>query len=114
MPKLTFNCLFYEKYNTSSNTILGASLKLEDCEILEINNTKYAYRKALVKLSPEKVIIMNETEEKVNERLQSMDIPQTTLVYGNKVNPKTKIDNPKIIKLKRVWVYGNKSLVRVK
>ena len=60
-----------------------------------------------MKLSPEKVIIMKEIEEKVNERLQGMGKPQTTLLYGNTVYPKTKIDNPKIIKLKGVSVNGN-------
>ena len=44
---------------------MGASLKLEDCEILQIDETKYGYRKAMVKLSPEKVIVMKEFEEKV-------------------------------------------------
>ena len=39
-----------------------------------------------------------------------MDIPQTTLVNGNRVYPKTKIDNPKLIKLKGVFVNNeNKS-----
>ena len=41
MSKLTFNRVIYEKNNITSITILGASLKLEDCEILEINNTTY-------------------------------------------------------------------------
>ena len=81
MPKSTFNRVFYQKYNTSSITILGSSLKLEECEILEINNNEYSYRKAVVKLSPENVIIMKEIEGKVNEHLQGIGIPQTTLVH---------------------------------
>ena len=54
MSKLLFNSISYEKYNTSTITILGASLKLEDFEILQIDKTVYGYRKAVVKLSLEK------------------------------------------------------------
>ena len=49
MSKLSFNRLFDEKHNSSTITILGASLKLENCEILETDNTKFDYQKAVVK-----------------------------------------------------------------
>ena len=58
MSKLTFNRVFYEKYITSSINILRASLKPDDCEILQINNTEYGYRRAVVNLFSENVIIM--------------------------------------------------------
>ena len=67
MPNLMFHRILYNKFNTSTSTITGASLKLEDCDILQIDETKYGYRKAVVKLSPEKIIVMKEFEEKVNE-----------------------------------------------
>ena len=60
MPNLTFNRIFSKKYNTSTITIVGASSKLEDCETLNIDEIEYGYRKAVVKLSPEKVIKMKE------------------------------------------------------
>ena len=56
MPRLTFDRILYHKFNTSTITITGESLKLEDCEILQIDETKYGYHKAVVKLSPEKVV----------------------------------------------------------
>ena len=57
-----------------------------------------------MKLSPERVIAMEEIEEKVNEHLQGEGLPHITLVYGNRVYPKIKIDSPKTTKLKGVWV----------
>ena len=96
--------ILYHKFNTSTITITGASFKLEDCEIIQTDKTKYGYQKAVMKLSPEKVIIMKEFKEKVNEQLQGESLPHITLVYGNRVYPKIKTDNPKTIKLKGVWV----------
>ena len=104
MPKLMFHRIFYQKYNTSKITIMGALLKLEDYEILQKEETKYCYQKAVVKLYPEKVIVMKEFEEKVNEHLQDERLSHITLVYGNRVYLKIKIDNPKTIKLKGVWI----------
>ena len=65
MSKLNFHRIEYEKYGTSTIVIGGASLKLENCEILQ-EEAKYGYQKAVVKLSPEKVIKMTKFEEEVN------------------------------------------------
>ena len=51
---------------------------------------------------------MKEFEEQVNEHLQGEGLPHITLVYGNRVYPNIKIDNPKTIKLKGVWVNDEK------
>ena len=53
MPKLEFHHIKYKKYSTATIVIGRASLKLDDCEILEKEETKYGYQKAVVKLSPE-------------------------------------------------------------
>ena len=83
--------------------VMAVSLKLEDCEILQKEETKYGYQKAVVKLSPEKVIMMKEFEEKVNECLGKDRLPHITLIYGNRVYPKINIDKPKTIRLSGVW-----------
>ena len=101
MSKLTFHRILYHKFNTSTIILTGASFKLEDCEIDE---TKYGYGKAVVKLSPEKVIAMRQIQEKVNEHLQSEGLPHITPVYGNRVYPKIKMNSPKTTKLKMMWV----------
>ena len=84
--------------------IMGVSLKLEDCEILQKEETKYGYQKAVVKLSPEKVIVMKEFEEKVNEYLEKEQLSHMTFIYGNRVYPKINIDKPKTIRLRGVWI----------
>ena len=46
-------------------------------------------------------------ETQINEYLKSEDIPPITIVYGDKIYPKTIIYNPNeasIIKIKSVWV----------
>ena len=80
MCKLYFNRKFYEKYKTSKLFVVGASLKLEDCQTLQQEKTGYSYQKAVVKLSPENVTAMKEIGEKVNEYLQKVQLFNITLV----------------------------------
>ena len=56
MSKLDFHRIEYKKHDTSTIVVVGASLKLGDCRILQKEETKYGYQKVVVKLSPEKVI----------------------------------------------------------
>ena len=104
MPKVGFYCKFYEKFHTSTIVIWSAFLKLENCKIIQKEKTKYGYQKAIVKLPPEKVIKMKEIEKEVNEHLEGEGLTHIKLVYGNMVYPKVKIDSPKTIKLKGVWI----------
>ena len=67
MSKLEFHHIVYEKYDTSIIIVEGASLKLEKCEILQKEETKYDYQKAVLKLSPEKVIKMTKIEKEINK-----------------------------------------------
>ena len=108
MSKIYFHRKFYEKYKTSKIFIMGVSLKLEDCEILQKEETKYRYQKAVVKLSPEKVIVMKEFEEEQNEHLGTEGLSHITLVYGNIVYSKIKIDGPKTVIFKGVWINAEK------
>ena len=84
MSKLEFHRIEYKKYGTSTIVIGGASLKQENCEILQIEETKYGYQKAVVKLSPEKVIKMKKIEEEVNKHLKEEGLSHIKLVYGEK------------------------------
>ena len=104
MSKLEFHRIEYEKYNTSTIAIEDASLKLGNCEILQKEETKYGYQKAVVKLSHEKIIKMKMFEEEVNEHLEKEGLSKIALLYGNKDYPKIKIDKPKTIRLRGVGI----------
>ena len=81
---------------------MGVFLKRKDCEILQKEETKYGYQKAVVKLFPEKVIVMKEFEGKMNEYLEKERPSHITPIYG--VYPKINIDKPKTIRLRGVWI----------
>ena len=97
---LKFDRVYYEKYNTSRINIY--------CEILKNDKTKYGYQKAVVQLGqPDLCDLMKVWETPINGYLKGEDIPPITIVYGNKIYPKTIIHNPtdaSIIKIKGVWI----------
>ena len=106
---LKFDRVYYEKYNTSRSNIENEILVLkEHCEILKIDKTKYGYRKAVVQLvQPDLCNLMEVWETQINEYLKGEGIPPVTIVYGNKIYPKTIIHNPNdasIITIKSVWI----------
>ena len=105
MSKLEFHRIVYEKHDTSIFIVEGASLKLERCEILQKEETEYDYQKAVLKLSPEKVIEMTKIEKEVNKHLKRAGLPHIKLVYGNRVYPKINIDDPKTVS---VWISAEK------
>ena len=47
---------------------------------------------------------MKDWETRVNGYLKGEGIPPITILYGDKIYPKTVIDNPSIIKIKSVWI----------
>ena len=113
MSKLKFNRVYYERYNTSRINILENGILVqkevkEHCEILKIDETKYSYRKAVVQLvQPDLCNLMEVWETQINEYLKGEGISPITIVYGNKIYPKTKIRIPNdasIIKIKSVWI----------
>ena len=109
MSKLEFDRVYYEKYDTSRINIENGILVLkEHCKTLKIDKTKYDYQKAVVQLDqPDLCDLMKLWETKTNGYLKGEGIPPITIVYGNKIYPKTIIHNPtdaSIIKIKSVWI----------
>ena len=109
MSKLEFDRVYYEKYNISRINIENGILVLEEhCKTLKIDETKYDYRKAVVQLDqPDLCDLMKLWETQINGYLKDEGIPPITIVYGNKIYPKTIIHNPtnaSIIKIKSVWI----------
>ena len=104
---LKFDCEYYEKYNTSRiNIEKGILILNEHCKVLKIDKTKYDYKKAVVQLEqPDLCNLMKLWEKQINRYLKGGGIPPITIVYGNKIYPKTIIHNPteeSIIKIKSV------------
>ena len=110
---LKFDRVNNEKYNTisiniiESGTIFPEEVK-KNCKILKIDKTKYGYRKAVVQLIHSSLRSMMELwETKINEYLKGEGIEPVKILYGNKIYPKTFLNNPtnaNIIKIKSVWV----------
>ena len=107
---LEFDRVYYEKYDTSSIIIRNGSLISKEvkmnCEILKIDDkTKYGYRKAVIQLDDCIRLLMVNWETQINNYLKGEGIPPIKIVYGNKIYPKTKINNPakaSIIEIKSV------------
>ena len=107
-----FDRVNYEKHNTSriniENGILIPTEVREHCEVLKIDKTKYGYRKANVQLAkPDLCDLMKDWEAQINKYLKGEGIPPITIVYGNKIYPKTIIHNPNdasFIIIKSVWI----------
>ena len=105
---LKFDREYYEKYNTSRINIENGVLILnEHCKVLKIDKTKYDYKKAVVQLEqPDLCNLMKLWEKQINGYLKGEGIPPITIVYSNKIYPKTIIHNPteESIKIKSVWI----------
>ena len=113
MPKLEFHRVYYKRYNTSRINIRNGILVLkENYEVLKIDETEYGYQKAVVQLDqPDLYDLMKNWEEQINEYLKGEGIPPITILYGNKIYPKTKIHNPteaSTIKIDSVWTNAEK------
>ena len=106
---LKFDHVYYEKYNTSRiNIENGNSVLKEHCKVLKIDKTRYGYQKAVVQLDQSDLCnLMKLWETQINGYLKGEGIPPITIIYGNKIYPKTIIHNPtdvSIIKIKSVWI----------
>ena len=119
MSGLKFESINYEKYNTKSINIDGGLFKLQDnYEILKNEETQWNNRKAVIKLKQHdlcELIKLWETE--VNYYLNSKGIEPVTILYGDKIYPKTYLlPNMEInyIILKSIWVNGqNKPFIQL-
>ena len=106
---LKFNRVYFKKNNTSKIKIKNGTLVLnEDCEIVKIDKTEYDYQKAVVELDDQALYdLMSEWEDRVNKYLEEQELTPVTILYDNKVYPKTYLDNPSnasVIKIKGVWI----------
>ena len=106
---LKFNRVYFKKNNTSKIKIKNGTLVLnEDCEIVKIDKTEYYYQKAAVELDDQALYnLMSEWEDRVNKYLEEQELTPVTILYDNKVYPKTYLDNPSnasVIKIKGVWI----------
>ena len=112
---LKFDRVYYEKSNKSRINIENGILVLkEHCKALKNDETRYGYRKAVVQLDqPDLCNLMKLWETQINGCLKGEGIPPITILYGNKICPKTIIHNPinpSIIKIKSVWINDENKL----
>ena len=106
---LKFNCVYYKKHNTGKIKIKNGILALnEDCDIAKIDKTDYDYRKAVVDLDNQDLYdLMNGWEDQINKYLKDQGVTPITILYDNRIYPKTYLDNPSnasVIKIKGVWI----------
>ena len=106
---LKFNRIYYKKHNTSKIKIKNGTLVLnEDCDIVKIDKTEYDYQKAVVELDDQDSYdLMSGWEDRIDKYLEDQGLTPVTILYDNKVYPKTCLDNPSnasVIKIKGVWI----------
>ena len=112
MSELKFSRKNNEQYNTISITIEDGFLTLkENYDILSIDKTKWNYKKAVIQLDdPDLLERIKQWETRINDYLKSECIEPVSFLYGNKIYPKTLLNNKKktknnnYIKLKGIWV----------
>ena len=111
MSEFKFNRVNNEEYNTISINIENAFIKIkeEDYNIINIEKTKFGYRKTTIK------IINHDLKEKlkswetcINDYLKSEGIEPITILYGNMIYTKTSMmfaeKKEHHIKVKSIWV----------
>ena len=106
---LKFNRIYYKKHNTSKIKIKNGILVLnEDCDIVKIDKTDYDYRKAVVELDNQDLYdLMSGWEDRINKYLEDQGVTPITILYDNRIYPKTYLDNlsnASVIKIKGVWI----------
>ena len=106
---LKFNRVYYKKHNTSKIKIKNGILVLnEDCDIVKIDKTDYDYRKAVVELDNQGLSdLMSGWEDRINKYLEDQGVTPITILYDNRIYPKTYLDNPSnasVIRIKGVWI----------
>ena len=112
MSKLKFNSVINnEKYNTVSIYIENGSLNLkEGYQILNVQRTKWGYRKATIKLNDQDLIEkLKSWETQINNHLKTGGKEPITIVYGNRIYPKTETlttakKKENLLTFKSIWV----------
>ena len=110
---LRFNRVYYKKHNTSKIKIKNGTLVLnEDCDIVKIDKTEFDYQKAVVELDDQDLYdLMSGWEDRINKYLENQGVTPVTILYDNRIYPKTYLDNPSnasVIKTKGVWINDEK------
>ena len=106
---LKFIRIYFKKHNTSKIKIKNGNLDLnEDCDIVKIDKTDYDYRKAVVELDNQDLYdLMSGWEDHINKYLKDQGLSPITILYENKIYPKTYLDNPSnasVVKIKGVRI----------
>ena len=111
MSELKFTRVNNEQYNTVSINIENAliPIKKEDYNIMEMVKTKFGYKKATIKLINQDLIDkLKLWETQINDYLKSEGVEPITILYGNRIYPKTSclLGNEKKhnINIKSIWV----------
>ena len=111
MSELKFNRVNNEKYNTISINIENGTLNLkEDYDIIKIEKTKWGYRKAVIKLNDQDLCEkVKSWETRINDYLKSEGVGPVTILYGNRIYPKTSTmtatkKKENYLEFKSVWV----------
>ena len=116
MSKLKFYCVDNEEYKTKSVFVENAiiNIKKEDYFILNIDITKYGYRKGNIQIKNDD--LKNKLkiwEEQINEYLKNeVGTGAITILYGNRIYPKVSTligqDKEEIqFKIKSIWINEN-------
>ena len=112
MSELKFTRVNNEKYNTVSINIENAFIKIteEDYEIIE-RKSKFDYQTGTIKLNNQDLIDkLKSWDTQINDYLKSEGIRPITILYGNKIYPKTKFPlftegkDQYRIKVKSIWI----------
>ena len=106
VKKLKFDSEDFEKYGAKRVNIQNGFLKLKkDFIIIKTEKTKYGYQKAVLQLDqPDLHDLMKDWEAQINEYLKNEGIGPITILYGNKIYPKTHIHNTSSITIRNVWI----------
>ena len=111
--------MYYKKHNTSKIKIKNGVLVLnEGCDIVKIDKTEYDYQKAVVELDDQDLYdLMSGWEDQMNKYLEDQGVTSVTILYDNRIYPKTYLDNQSnasVIKIKGVWINDeNKPFLRL-
>ena len=107
VKKLKFDSKDFEKYGTKRINIQNGFLKLKKGYfiIIKTEKTKYGYQKAVLQLDqPDLRNLMKDWEVQINDYLKNEGTGPITILYGNKIYPKTNIRNTSSIKIRNVWI----------
>ena len=116
MSELKFTRVNNEQYNTVSINIENAliPIKEEDYQIMDIEKTKFGYKKANIKIINEDLIInkLKSWETEINEYLKNEGIEPVTILYGIRIYPKVSTmvgqeEEKHHIKISGVWINEN-------